>query len=522
MNRRSYGILLIALTFLTSLLGWGNALPTQAQGPTDTTVVNDSVVSDPTSGTGQLESTASTISLSPKRLPLESSELVNPMRGLYRWREQEYATQPQPSYDAYHRYSWRQIEPKIDQYDFSELDRDIAEAASQGRKFAFRIRAMVHDQGLMVPDYLVSGMAKGWWGDVNNDGKGDTYVPDWNDSYFLKRVEKLATVLGERYDKDPRISWVEVGLYGNWGEWHMWPFLTAYPRPSGAQEPSEESKRLMIDAIAKAFPTTQVIMGTGEAEALVYALQTYPQMGWRRDSMGDPHFTEGAAWNNLRKNPEHWKLVTERWKSAPIITEFINPSEQRDPDVYRLALEHARDYHVSLVSNGNTLEWDSLSQTGKNLFVQLGKMSGYRYELVKLTVPAALGRGASFTIEAAWHNSGNAPTYEDWQVVYQLRAPGSKSAVWESSSSLNLRTLLPTQTEAAVKVTDQLRLTSSVPAGNYDLIVIVRDPSKYRAPLKLAIEGAQSDGSYKLGTITVSSTQLQGQDAQIYLPMIFN
>jgi hypothetical protein len=435
----------------------------------------------------------------PTIIELEDEQLINPLRGFYRWREQEYAPQPGPAPEAYDRFTWREIEPSRGKYDFGPIDKAIAQAERENRRFAFRIRAMVHRQGLAVPDYLISSMAQGWWGDADNNGNSDTYIPDWNDPFFRERLAKLAAALGERYNGDPRIAWVDVGMYGNWGEWHMWPFLDAYPHASGAQKPSEAGKRAIIDAMARAFPDTQLIMGSEEPEALIYALRTYPQMGWRRDSLGDVLFTTSAGWRKLSQNPEHWKLVTERWKSAPIISEFISPDDQRDPDVYQLALAQATEYHVSLISNGNTLSWGGLGRAGRESMLALAKAVGYRYELQQLTVPATLTAGKPFAIITEWDNAGNAPTYEQWKIRYELRDT-SGVVRWQQESALDLRTVMP-ETEQ-ISVVDSLTLSSDLRPGTYTLAIRVEDPQNQRPFMRLAIDGGHS-GRYDLTTLTI-------------------
>lgn len=448
-------------------------------------------------------------------IQLSAPDLINPLRGLYRWRDQEYAPQPQPAFDAYQRYNWRLLEPKRGNYDFSAIDNDIAQAASEGRKYAFRVRAMVQGIALAVPDYLVDN--RGWRGDTDADGVPDTYVPDWNDPRFLERVESLTAALGQRYNGDPRIAWVDVGIYGNWGEWHMWPFLDAYPRPNGTQEPSTASKQRIIDAMADAFSSSQLIMGSEDPEALVYALQTYPRMGWRRDSLGDAHFTDGAGWARLRKNPAYWQLVTERWKTAPIVTEFISPNDQVDPSVYQLAGTQATEYHVSLVSNGNTFAWRRLSDDGRMAMLALGKAVGYRYELRQLTLPDLLSPGTSIAIRAEWRNVGNAPTYEPWQVVYQLRSIPDGNVMWEAPSKLDLRTVLPpisSETAELPEATalperayiqdDTVALPTTIIPGTYELALVVRDLQGYRAPMALAIMGRTDTGAYFLGQLQVA------------------
>lgn len=450
----------------------------------------------------------------PPPLPFNGPEIVNPMRGLYRWRTQEVAPQPRPSFDAYDRFEWRALEPERGRYDFSLIDRELRKAEQEGRKYAFRIRAMIHGEGPQVPDYLVDAMEKGWT-------SGGTYIPDWNDPNFLERVDALIKELGRRYDGDPRLGWVDVGIYGNWGEWHMWPF--EYPSRTGAEDMSKENLKKIVDAHAAAFTNTPVIMMTEDEEILIYALKLSPRIGWRRDSLGSDLFTENTSLRKLRQDAEAWELFVNRWKTAPVISEFINPNAQSDPRVYQLAREQAAEYHVSLVSNGNTLDWNRLGSTGRANFIQLGKETGYRYELESLTMPSALRPGFHFPLELNWKNVGNAPVYEYWEVMVQLRRAGNNTPLWEWHANSDLRTVLPTTETGAVSFGTNLLMPANVPSGNYDLHIVVRDPKNYRKPLALAIEGRFEDGSHFLGQIQVqAASSLQSQIPQVYVPILFN
>ena len=129
------------------------------------------------------------------------------------------------------------------------------------------------------------------------------------------------------------------------------------------------------------------------------------------------------------------------------------------------------------------------------------KRMGYRYVINSVTLPASLARGAAFTLEAHWANVNVAPTYLPWRVVWQLRDANTRTIAWEGTSQLDLRSVLPTTDFA---VSDSFGLPSDVPAGEYDLLVSVRDMDNYSDPLALAIQGSQGNGSYWIGSIGVT------------------
>ena len=421
--------------------------------------------------------------------PLTSdAELVNPMRGLYRWRNQQIV--PVESYDSYSRYRWRDLEPRPGVYDFSVIEADLAKAEAAGRKHGFRVRAMIQDEVDVVPPHIAAAMELAWQ-------EGETYIPDWNDPEFMAGATALITALGAQFNNDPRVSFLDIGMFGNWGEWHMWPFK--YPAPTGAVTMSVENRRALIDAYLAAFPNKLLVMMTEDEDSLIYALKQSPQVGWRRDSLGSWIFDGNAAAEKLRNRPEDFALFQERWKTAPVITEFINPSEQRDPESFVMALQQVQRFHISMVGNGNMLEWETLSPQSQRVLGEIGQAAGYRLQLAECTFPAYAMLNREWTFVSRWHNLGNAPTYEDWHVALELRDPTSGVVASTLPLSIELRSLLP----GDYVFTDVLRLPPELSPGSYELRLIVRDPLNYRQPLQLANDRRSEDGGYDLGVLEV-------------------
>lgn len=460
--------------------------------------------------------------ITPAQIDRSAPELVNPMRGLYRWRGSENVPSPNPlprrSFDAYQRYEWRDLERGRGEYDFTALERDLQRAADAGQKFGFRIRAYVPRQGSSVPDYVMDDMELGWWTDLDRDGDKETYVPDWNDEDFLAGVERLMNALGERYDNDPRVSYLDIGIFGSYGEWHTSGLNYSSSNP--ARTMTRPNREKIIEYHLAAFPNTHLLMMTDDERSLAYALQLSPRIGWRRDSLGVDHFNT-AARDLERLGPEELALFEERWKTAPVVTEFMQPKYHESPGTYELAREQVERYHVSMIGNGNMISWGSLSSAGRSAVVEMAKSSGYRIALAELTLPATLRTGELTMLTGEWVNQGVAPTYEDWQVWYQLR-DGAGAVAWEGPSQIKLRELLPSAEFGPQTASDELILPTSLAPGSYSLSVVVRDPEAYRQPLFLSIDGRQEDGSYLLGEVEL----LEGRpdnialQNQIYLPAL--
>ena len=469
-----------------------------------------------------LQTVENQVVFAPVAIPLSSSEIVNPLRGFYRWRGSEMVEMPEPMRDDYERFVWydpdhleRSLETAPGVYDFSYLEGKIAQAAAEGRKFAFRVRSMLsyRDENIYVPPDMEP---YGWWADTNGDNSPDTYVPDWNHPYYLERATNLLNELGRRYNDDKRIAWIDIGLYGQYGEWTLSSRVDYDDAPEGIEPITQESKQILIDGHVRAFSRQQLVIFLlrSNFKAIKYAF-AHPQaerpIGWRVDCLARPDFFDG--WLN---DPYQWDQLKDRWQVAPVVAEFCSRRIIFDlPDTDRDGLGQVINFHVSAVGNGNIQNWEDLSQKEKDRFVLIGKTAGYRFILSQLTLPSTVHAGGSFLCTSSWTNQGVAPAYEDWDAVLQLRNPQDGTVVWESILSLNLKNLMP---EEMLHLEQMLNLSSVLAPGIYPVHVLIRDPQGYRSPLLLAIEGRQADDSFYLGRVAVDTPLLY----RIFVPLFRN
>jgi len=422
-----------------------------------------------------------------------SAEVANPHRGSYRWNG--FAPQPAgwPILDSYMRYSWRDLEPTRGNYNFSAIDAELAAAKARGGKFGFRIEAArTGVVGTAVPGYLVPLMQKAWYFDLNGT---HNLAPDWNDPDYLGRLQALINALGNRYDHDPRVGWVDISGYGDYSEWHVsrWP----YPSPTGAGKITSANANRIVDMNVAAFPHKILLMqhqtvvsDSNDHEAFLYALRKYPKVGIRNDCLGSSWFT-----TEMRYLYSHYPVVAVRWKQAPLMTEPC------DGNFAAMAPQIA-EFHVANIGNGNIGNLSTYSAAARRQWEADNIRSGYRFVLRSVSLPALVTRGRSYGVSSSWSNTGVTPAYDPWNVKVQLRA-GSR-VVWTGTSSLVLTHFLPGNRT----VHDTFTIPTSVPKGTYRAVLIVTDPSGYYAPLRLAVEGRASgghasDGSYALGTIHV-------------------
>ncbi len=443
-----------------------------------------------------------TLLLGARSLPSSAPELPNPLRGEYQWYGESVVPPGWPYQDSYTRYDWKKLERSPGEYDFSAIDAELSSAAARGGRFGFRVMSVCSgcgDGGVAVPAYLTTSSG-GWYANVHGE---KNFIPDWNNETYLSRWEALMQALGARYASDPRIGVIDIGGAGNWGEWHNSPYDGQYPGPKGQVPATDANARRIVEASLAAFPPGDhlLVIRTANSAAVRYALGRSARVGLRLDCLGG-----GAGMVGDREALANvWDLAAERWKTAPIVTEWcgnITPGSNRFQE---FGLAQVQEFHVSMVSSGNFVKSGSgglsaYSTAEQNGFVSATRLSGYRFVLDSLKLPSVLASTSDFAMITQWENVNVAPAYLSFNVMVQLR-DSANTVAWQAKSALDLRQLLPTG-GSPVEWTDHFSLGGLNP-GTYQVAIQIVDPAQISPPLQLAIEGRQPDGSYPFGSIEV-------------------
>jgi hypothetical protein len=449
---------------------------------------------------------ANTVIFTPTEIPISAPELPNPLRGFFDWYGAGVKVPDLQYPEYYKRYMWDELETSKGSYDFSVIKNDLAIAQANRQKFAFRIMAVnsFHHDQVGVPNYLTKEVPGSFCDYQTGYSKSESerdriWVPDWNNRVFLTRAAVLIKSLGQEFDGNPAIAYYDMGIYGHWGEWHLYPFTNC----SGAEEASQATKREIVDMQLTAFPKSRIIMnsGAGNSDSFAYTLNKSPRIGIRIDSFNWPWFDQ-----QLEANPVKKALVQSRWKTAPIIVEFGGSFSQNDSQDFSLARSQVSRWHLASLANGNSYDWTSFTPTQKDNFLLAGKLSGYRFVPQEFRYPKIVANN-SIKISSKWSNKGVTPLYEPFIVRYTLSLKGKNIISWYGDSQLDLQTLLPTLNPQGVDIpktiTDNFTLPPDLAAGIYTLKLSVLDPTKYRPNLSFAIEGRSNDGSYSLGEVIV-------------------
>lgn len=476
-------------------------------------------------------------------LPLADSlpDLQAPGRGAEQWHDQYRVSIPTingngKSLDKYYRFSWVQLEKGPGQYDWSLFDQEINDAIANGQKFSFGIMAAcpsctqgstsirIDGKIASYPLYLHQQMQnepiKDWVTPIS-----EMWVPNWNSPSYLTALEKLNAALNQHlqtgsFNGVPYknvINYIDVRGYGSYGEWHESGIVeNMTDHPAGTRATTASLQRI-IDAHVQGFPEFQLValLACFDANMLrntanppeigYYALTVSNKkgkLGLRRDNWGA---TDNYLSRYLDNNPGQFKglkfqqALSERWKIAPVVGEPIHGGAEYNGCEYGDLENQVRRYHASLFGNGNYAA--SNRPCMQQQVIAASRAAGYRLLPEGGNVDSAAIAGDTLTSTLFWRNAGVAPSYDAWQVSYTVHDLRTDSLLYTVPSRFQPRLFLPADT--AQPFTDRLFIPASLPEGNYNLRLIVRDMSGYRQPLPLAISGRQEDGSYPIRTIQI-------------------
>ena len=457
-------------------------------------------------------------------------EIGNPQRGYSKWGNTPFLSSL-PLFDTSLRFSWKQIEKTKDVYDFSIIDSKLSELKA-GQRFSFRIMPLntccsQYKNGAAVPDYMIKEKL-GWCYPHAYAGSDSIFVPDWNDSEYLNRVDKLLEALGKRYDNDPRISFVEIGLYGNWGEWHCYPIeypnaLGYYEHPSTnpyfsapiKKDPQDttrqkyrvgslESKRRIFYAHVKAFPHTQLISLTTDLATLseFLSVRTEKPIGLRRDSWGSPFFTVLSKYQKYIPTDAEWNIINNRWKIAPFFAENWGGCYTNEKDM----VKQLELLHISGIGFGNFgSDWSKLETNKQDGYLKCGRRVGYRYQICKVVVQV---KNSILDLTTVWKNINITPTYDKWLVqAYVVNPETGKLFSSKINVPIDLKMLIdssaaPIQSHISLKLKPGCKKESQL-----QMRIIVKDSAGYLLPMNIDMEGRNTDGSYNLFSIYVNKNK---------------
>ncbi len=323
-------------------------------------------------------------------------------------------------------FTWQKLEAKLDPI------------AGRGRHAVFRVYLDYPNKDPGIPDFLRHGPdgIAGTADDLvmrsyNNHGNnGVSLSPDYTAPRLRTALRRFIAAFGARYDGDPRIGFIQLGLLGFWGEWHTYPHDDWFAPPAVQEE--------ILGAYDKAFDCTRLLVRVPKA----HSYRNYA-IGYHDDSFAYSTLAP-PAWHFSGRLAAYGE--SDRWRTQPIGGE-IRPENQprmwEDP----ASVPDGQDYercvaaiHPSwMLAHGAFVR--QLGPAARERAARQSCMLGYELHVPDAVIEAT-ATDQAVRVSATLRNTGVAPFYYDWPLELAVLDAGDR-LVHQTRPDWSLANLLP-------------------------------------------------------------------------------
>lgn len=340
------------------------------------------------------------------------------------------------------------------------------------------------------------------------------------DPAFPERITKLIKKLGEAWDNDPRVAYIEMGIIGEWGEHHdpcitnIWkPIHQEYHVANRTWIPGIE--KVLGDAFTEAFKNKKVMV------RYAYDFQDY-EFGNYWDSFAIDEEEDRGYNSILNLQPDRWKSqpmggeITWGWGSLynagyRSLEDCVANSSTRS-----LIINQIRSLHTNHLGG---VTWANFkNQEFLNNISQIQKILGYRFIIKTFNYPTLIKKGSPFDVSFSVVNKGSSPFYYDWPVEISLLDSKTHEVVWTKVlEDIKISEWLPGdkwnsttnsyQEEAKVyTINRKLVIDNNIDPGEYIIAISILDPSGMLPSVRFATRNYFNGGRHPMGKVGVDKS----------------
>jgi hypothetical protein len=311
-------------------------------------------------------------------------------------------------------------------YNWDKVEEKLNAIASRKHQAIFRFRYVYPAYETSVPQYIknrddyheIMGLSEGH----------ETWFPDWTNEELKRFSKEFYTNFAEKYDKDPRLAFVQVG-FGLWGEYHIYDG----PFELGVTFPSKEFQEEFFKNLEVCFINTPWSISIDAADDTYSPFSEKPLLKEIPFGLFDDSFMHAShsgyntsCWNFFDRN---------RYQLNPVGGEFSYYSDYDQQHVLDTVTgPHGKSYewftenfHISYILGNDQPRYQTMDR-----IKEASNASGYKFKIVSF-------RASSDSSKVVITNIGVAPIYYDAFV-----------AVNYNRSDYSLKTVLPGDTISLV------------------------------------------------------------------------
>ncbi len=347
--------------------------------------------------------------------------------------------------------------------------------------------------------------------DLDKPIKGGYFASD-----FPERVKKLVAKMGQAWDNDPRVAYIEMGIIGEWGEHHD-PDISTYWPPH--DEPNHFENRTWLPGIEKTLGDsfTEAFKNKKVMVRYAYEFNDY-QFGIYWDSWAIDQEIE-RGYNAMLRLNDRWKIqpiggeITWNWGSLQ--SKGFKSFEDcvKDEVTRTLIIEQIRNLHCNHLGG---ITWANFKDRDFIPYADLIQKSlGYRFVMTSFVYPRQVQNGESLRIEFKVTNTGSSPFYYDWPVEISLLDASTHKKVWAKVlHTAKISQWMPgdnwstdenryKEEPPVYTINEKLLIDQSVNPGTYILAVSILDPAGMLPSVRFANTNYFEGGLHPVGYIGV-------------------
>lgn len=385
---------------------------------------------------------------------------------------------------------------------WNELENDLSDTIERIKEVCDQKWADVEQYGIKV----IPRVYLDWDGQPGNEyWPADMTVGDYSSEQFKERLVRLISRLGECWDDDPRVAWVQMGFIGRWGEHHN-------------PHPTPEIQVLMGDAFTQAFQNKKFLVRHAD-EFTDYDVGVYWDSWAHIQQIDKP--AHGAGIKALNE-------ATDRWRTHPIEGETAynwgqsatqpgnDPDDTLSDPIHReYLIDTIRDLHCSGL--GWIADYNPSNSAVSAGAEEVQKAFGYRFVITSITCDRRADPDGSLSIAFSVINTGSAPFYEDWPLEFSLLDPDTGDLVWRTlldgvdirqwhpgdDWDKDINVYLDPALVHEIEVNVSLPGVSRLPEGEYLAALAIVDPIGQRPSIRFAINNYLDGGRHPFGRVGI-------------------
>lgn len=301
----------------------------------------------------------------------------------------------------YMRPGWNVVEPKEGEYQWDTVEEILKKCEKYGMQLGFSLGTTSNFNTTVnwtqaTPLWVFDAGAEYTEEDL---GGVKLKVPVYEDPIFREKMQTMIDSFAERFNYDERIAYVDMRMYGNYGEWHF--YTLPVNREINLKRTNEQFFELIDLYKNVKLPTLTFV---AKPAGIKYALEKYGS-GVRGDGLMNP---------NEMSNMNNFKYVKNR---AMSVGEFYDqyPSWYMPGGKYEAYADEFETLYERTVMETGVSAMPFFNQgpkeayaEWKEFFERMANLLGYWYKPVKIEYPEDITQGL---FKMRIKNDGVAPLY---------------------------------------------------------------------------------------------------------------